>query len=95
MKEFRDIVNSIKHGAGISFETVKNIVGEDILADSNIGEVDTKGVVRRYKQENFDKNTLTSRVLNLDDKIEGAYREILKFWDETYKLEARRHEGRC
>ena len=95
MKEFRDIVNSIKHGAGKSFETVKNVLGGSILADSNIGEVDTKGVVRRYKQENFDKNTLTSRVLNLDDKIEGAYKEILKFWDETYKLEAGRREDRC
>ena len=90
VEDSRNIVNAIKHGAGQSFAKLKEILGNEILADSNLGYISADGNIERYKQANYDVNTLTSKVLNLDGKIEKAYDEIVTFWRTTYQLEENR-----
>ena len=93
IEDFRNIVNAIKHGTGNAFETIKEKMGDDILADSNFGRINEDGFIERFKQVKYDNNTLTSIVLNLEGKIEESYNAIIKFWDETYKLEKNRRDA--
>lgn len=93
MKYLRRIVNAIKHGSGRDFEKIKEEIGEGILADSNFGRINEDGFIERFKQVKYDNNTLTSIVLNLEGKVEESYNAIIKFWDETYKLEKNRRDA--
>ena len=90
--DIRNIVNAIKHGTGKSLVKLKEKLGDAILADSNLGFVTADGNVEHYKQADYDVNTLTSIVLNLDGKVEEAHIQIVKFWNKTYEFEdVRKH----
>ena len=82
--EMRALVNAIKHGEGNSFNNIRRITSDSILADSNLGVMDESGVVHRKKQIEFDSNTLTSRTLNVDGKLEIYSDAIVKFWQDVF-----------
>lgn len=84
--EMRSLVNSIKHGEGSSFQELKNICGDDILADSCMCKTyNGEGEPERYKEIHFDSNTLTSKTLNVKDRITEYHDAIIDFWNVIFK----------
>lgn len=84
LTEMRALVNAIKHGEGGSFNNIRRITADAILADSNLGVMNESGEIVRRKQVEFDKNTLTSRTLNVDGKLKLYSDTIVRFWDDVY-----------
>lgn len=84
IEEMRALVNAIKHGEGNSFTNIRRLTGDAILADSNIGVADENGVVTRKKQIEFDNNTLTSRTLNVDRKLQAYSSAVISFWEDVF-----------
>ena len=82
--EMRALVNAIKHGEGGSFTNLRRMTSDSILADSNLGVMDESGEVRRKKQVEFDPNTLTSRTLNVEGKLQKYIDEITRFWGDVF-----------
>lgn len=91
--EMRALVNAIKHGEGHSLTNIRRITSDSILADSNLGVVDETGAVTKKKQIEFDSNTLTSRTLNVDGKLEIYGDEIVKFWQDVFEAEKEKSEA--
>ena len=87
IEEMRALVNAIKHGEGNSFNLVRNLTSDQILADSNIGIADSNGIITKKKQIEFDSNALTSRTLNIDGKLESYTNEIIQFWKDVFEAE--------
>ena len=58
-----------------------------ILADSNIGVMDESGVITKKKQIEFDCNTLTSKTLNVDGKLEIYSKALVRFWKDVFQAE--------
>ena len=83
----RALVNAIKHGEGNSLNNIRRITSDAILADSNIGVADENGVVTRRKQIEFDPNTLTSKTLNVDGKLQIYSDAVVTFWKDVYAAE--------
>ena len=92
--EMRALVNAIKHGEGGSFANVRRLTRDSILADSNWGEMDENGNITRKKQIEFDGNTLTSRTLNVDGKIEKYSNEIINFWKKVFEADKAKDAAR-
>ncbi len=92
--EMRALVNAIKHGEGRSLTNIRRMTGDSILADSNIGEVDEHGEISKRKQIEFDGNTLTSRTLNVDGKLEIYSDAIVKFWQDVFAADKAKRETR-
>lgn len=88
--EMRKLVNAIKHGEGGSLTDVRRLTADAILADSNIGEMDENGNVVRRKEIEFDANTLTSKTLNVDGKLQLYSEEIIRFWEDVFAAERTR-----
>ena len=87
IEEMRALVNAIKHGEGKSFANIRRLTSDSILADSNLGVIDKKGVATRKKQIEFDGNTLTSRTLNVEGKLQIYSDAIVKFWEDVFAIE--------
>ena len=87
IEEMRALVNAIKHGEGNSLNNIRRITSDAILADSNIGVADENGVVTRRKQIEFDPNTLTSKTLNVDGKLQIYSDAVVTFWKDVYAAE--------
>ena len=85
--EMRALVNAIKHGEGRSLTNIRRITSDAILADSNIGEMNERGEIVKRKQIDFDNNTLTSRTLNVEGKLQIYSDEIVKFWEDVFKAD--------
>ena len=85
--EMRALVNAIKHGEGKSLTNIRRLTSDKILADSNLGIADEKGNIIKKKQIEFDSNTLTSRTLNVDGKLQIYSDEIVKFWKDVFVSE--------
>lgn len=84
IKEMRDFVNAIKHGKGRSFENIKHLLGDSILADSNLGYIAEDGSEHIHKQIKYDDNVLTSITINPNGKIKEYYDSILDFWQDVF-----------
>lgn len=82
--EMRLLVNSIKHGSGNSYTKLKNKIGDNILADSNLKELQNDGSAVFIKQDQFDDNVLTSKTLNVEGRITEYYEEIMRFWKDVF-----------
>ena len=93
--EMRALVNAIKHGEGNSFSNLRRLTADSILADSNIGVVDESGVVVRKKEIEFDSNTLTSRTLNVEGKLEAYSEALVSFWQGVFEIERARGSTRA
>ena len=87
INEMRALVNAIKHGEGNSFNNIRRITSDAILADSNLGVEDETGAVTMKKQIEFDSNTLTSRTLNVDGKLQVYSDEVIKFWQDVFEAD--------
>ena len=85
--EMRALVNAIKHGEGNSLTNIRRMTSDAILADSNIGEMNERGEVVKRKQIDFDNNTLTSRTLNVDGKLQSYSEAVVKFWEDVFKAD--------
>lgn len=92
--EMRALVNAIKHGEGNSLNNIRRITSDSILADSNLGEIDETGKVTKKKQIEFDPNTLTSRTLNVDGKLQKYIDEITRFWGDVFEVDKARRVAR-
>ena len=88
--EMRALVNAIKHGEGNSLTNVRALTSDSILADSNVGVEDETGSVTKIKQIEFDPNTMTSRTLNVDGKLQEYSDAIVKFWEDVFEVEKTR-----
>ena len=87
IEEMRALVNAIKHGEGNSLTNIRRLTGDGILADSNIGVADERGTIVKKKQIEFDNNTLTSRTLKVDGKLQEYSDAIVKFWENVFATE--------
>ena len=87
IEEMRTLVNAIKHGEGNALTNIRRITSDSILADSNIGVADQNGVVTKKKQIEFDCNTLTSRTLNVEGKLQIYSDAIVEFWEDVFAIE--------
>ena len=85
IREMRSLVNAIKHGKGNSFEALKQVLGDSILADSNFGYIADDGTEHLKKQILYDDNTLTSITLKPQGKITEYYNEIISFWNDVFR----------
>ena len=85
--EMRTLVNAIKHGEGNALNNIRAMTGDSILADSNIGIVDKSGNIVKKKQIEFDNNTLTSRTLKVDGKLEIYKDELVRFWQDVFNVD--------
>lgn len=85
--EMRALVNAIKHGEGPAFDNLQAMTDGSILADSHLGAIDENGNEAFFKQIKFDKNTLTSKTLKVDGKLQEYCDEIIKFWRDVYVAE--------
>ncbi len=86
--EMRSLVNAIKHGKGRSMQKIKEeLLGQDILCDSNLGFIDEHGNEKKFKQASFDEQALTSETINVKGKIIEYCEEIKCFWNDLYKAE--------
>lgn len=92
--EMRALVNAIKHGEGNSLTNIRRLTSDAILADSNLGEENENGVVTKKKQIEFDNNTLTSRTLNVDGKLQQYSEEIINFWQDVFKADKEKDASR-
>ena len=84
ISEMRTFVNAIKHGSGGSFEKLKDLLGDSILADSNLGYISNNGSESFFKQIRFDSEVLTSITLAPDGKINEYYNAIVTFWKTVF-----------
>jgi hypothetical protein len=87
IEEMRALVNAIKHGEGNSLTNIRRMTADGILADSNIGEISEDGTVTKKKQIEYDGNTLTSRTLNVDGKLQTYGDAIVEFWQDVHTAE--------
>ena len=87
IEEMRTLVNAIKHGEGNSLTNIRRLTSDAILADSNWGVEDDSGKVIKKKQIEFDGNTLTSKTLNVDGKLQIYSEAIVEFWENVYAIE--------
>ena len=87
IEEMRALVNAIKHGEGNSLTNIRRMTSDAILADSNIGVADEHGVVTKKKQIEFDSNTLTSKTLNVDGKLQVYSDAIVEFWQNVFTID--------
>ena len=87
IEEMRALVNAIKHGEGNSLTNIRRMTADGILADSNIGEISEDGTVTKKKQIEYDGNTLTSRTLNVDGKLQIYGDVIVEFWQDVHTAE--------
>ncbi len=85
--EMRALVNAIKHGEGNSFQNIRRMTSDTILADSNWGVITESGETIKKKQIEFDSNTLTSRTLNVDGKLQLYSNAVIKFWEDVYQAD--------
>lgn len=85
IQEMRALVNAIKHGEGNSLSNIRRITSDTILADSNFGEENSNGEIIKKKQIEFDNNTLTSRTLNVDGKLQTYCDTLVKFWEDVFE----------
>lgn len=88
IEEMRMLVNAIKHGEGNAFTNLRRRTSDSILADSNIGVIDEHGVVTKRKAIDFDSNTLTSKTLNVDGKLQSYIDAVIKFWEDVFVAES-------
>lgn len=88
INEMRALVNAIKHGEGNAFQNIRRITSDTILADSNLGVVTESGETIKKKQIEFDSNTLTSRTLNVDGKLQFYSDALVRFWEDVYQADA-------
>lgn len=84
IEEMRELVNAIKHGKGNSLDKVKSRLGGSILADSQMGTIKEDGTAMLNKEIDYDPNTLTSKTLNLEGKLEEYYKAVIDFWKKVY-----------
>ena len=84
--EMRKVVNAIKHGKGDSLNYIIGKCGDNILADSSLGE-SYNGIdkPKMIKQIEFDENTLTSKTLNLNGELKTYHDAIMEFWKNIFK----------
>lgn len=87
IEEMRALVNAIKHGEGASLTNIRRMTSDSILADSNIGVIDENGSIIKKKAIEFDSNTLTSRTLKVDGKLQIYSDAIVKFWQDVFNAE--------
>jgi len=90
IEEMRTLVNAIKHGEGNALTNIRRITSDTILADSNFSVVDENGIETKKKQIEFDGNTLTSKNLNVDGKLQTYSDAIVKFWEDVFVVEKER-----
>jgi len=90
IEEMRTLVNAIKHGEGNALTNIRRITSDTILADSNFSVVDENGIETKKKQIEFDGNTLTSKTLNVDGKLQTYSDAIVKFWEDVFVVEKER-----
>lgn len=89
IEEMRALVNAIKHGEGNSLTNIRRLTADSILADSNLGFADENGNIIKKKQIEFDCNTLTSRTLKVDGKLQIYSDAIVEFWKNVFEIENR------
>ena len=87
IEEMRALVNAIKHGEGNSLTNIRRMTADEILADSNLGVANADGSITKKKQIEFDNNTLTSRTLNVDGKLQTYGEAIVEFWQDVHTAE--------
>lgn len=87
IEEMRALVNAIKHGEGNSLTNIRRLTADAILADSNWSTTDENGTHTKKKQIEFDCNTLTSRTLNVEGKLQIYSDAIVKFWQDVFAIE--------
>ena len=87
IEEMRALVNAIKHGEGNSLTNIRRMTSDTILADSNLGVAGDDGVVVKRKEIEFDPNTLTSRTLNVEGRLQVYADTIVKFWEDVFAVE--------
>ena len=88
IEEMRTLVNAIKHGEGNALTNIRRLTSDAILADSNFGVADENGVIVRKKQIEFDSNTLTSKTLKVDGKLQLYSDAIVEFWQNVFASES-------
>ena len=91
--EMRALVNAIKHGEGNSLNNIRRLTADSILADSNIGVMGEDGEVVRRKEIEFDNNTLTSRTLNIEGKLNAYSGAVVAFWGDVFQVDKERAEA--
>ena len=84
IEEMRALVNAIKHGEGNSLNNIRRMTADGILADSNLGFTNADGSTTKKKQIDFDGNTLTSRTLNVEGKLQTYGEAIVEFWQDVH-----------
>ena len=60
------------------------------MADSNIGSVDESGTLVKKKEIEFDSNTLTSRTLNIEGKLDAYSDTLVEFWGDVFQVDKER-----
>ena len=91
--EMRALVNAIKHGEGNSLNNIRRLTADSILADSNIGSVDENGTLTKKKEIEFDSNTLTSRTLKIEGKLDAYSDAVVAFWGDVFQVDKERAEA--
>ena len=92
IEEMRALVNAIKHGEGNALNNIRRLTADSILADSNISTIDENGVVVRKKQIEYDSNTLTSKTLKVDGKLQEYSDAVVGFWKDVHRVERERED---
>ena len=87
IEEMRALVNAIKHGEGNSLQNIRRLTSDKILADSNIGEVNENGKITKKREIDFDGNTLTSKTLNVDGKLQMYSEALIAFWKDVFLIQ--------
>lgn len=82
--EMRALINAIKHGEGNSLNNLRRMTSDAILADSNVGVDNGDGMVTIKKEIEFDPNTMTSRTLNVDGKLQIYSNALVSFWEAVF-----------
>ena len=93
IEEMRALVNAIKHGEGNSLNNIRRLTADSILADSNIGVMGEDGEVVKRKEIEFDNNTLTSRTLNIEGKLDAYSDALVAFWGDVFQVDKERAEA--
>lgn len=85
INEMRSLTNAIKHGEGYSFDAIREELGDDVLANSLIYDLDEFGNVKAIKQYKYDCQTLTNITLNVEGKIQQYYKVIEELWNKIHQ----------
>ena len=88
IEEMIKMTNSIKHGEGRSFKSIKDKYKDDILKDSCLGIILPDGTKKFEKVYQPGKGTLLDETINIGDKILVYGNEVIKFWNDIWKLDA-------